>query len=341
MKQHWKTIAISIPIGIVFLWLAFRNVDANEVLSYFEKIEKGWWILWFLTASVFSYLVRAERWMLLVGDDRHKAKRSSFIAGLFFGYLMNYAVPRLGEVSRCMYVSKKDEISTVSLIGTVVLERVLDTLVLIVFVVFLFIYVLTEEDTIIRLFGEENANLINKLGSWQSVVLGLVGLAIVYFGSKIIHKLLTVLSHKDTVIGKVATKVNGLFIVFVNGLTNIKKIHNWPYFVFLTVLLWFCYMLMAYIPFYMFSMQQVYQLGLADAAILMILASVGVALPSPGAIGTYHWFVKQTLLVLYGVPETVGLAYAFITHSAMLLIVLTFTPLFLLINTFNLRKKNR
>jgi hypothetical protein len=98
---------------------------------------------------------------------------------------------------------------------------------------------------------------------------------------------------------------------------------------------------MAYIPFYMFSMQETYNLGLADATTLMILASIGVVLPSPGAIGTYHWFVKQTLLVLFGVPETIGLAYAFVTHSAMLLIVIGGTPLFLFINTFNLRKKNR
>ena len=102
--------------------------------------------------------------MLLVGEDRTKANRSSFIAGIFFGYLMNYIIPRLGEVSRCMYVSKKDDISTVSLIGTVVLERVIDVMMLLIMVVFLFVYVITEQETVVRLFGTENAELINKIG---------------------------------------------------------------------------------------------------------------------------------------------------------------------------------
>lgn len=341
MKQHWKTIAVSIPVGILFLWLAFKNVNVDEVLSYFNKIEKGWWIFWFILISVSSYIIRSERWLLLLGDDRVKARRSSFIAGLFFGYLMNYAVPRLGEVSRCMYVNRKDGISTVSLIGTVVLERVLDTLVLLGFVIFLFIYVLTEQETVTRLFGEENAQLLSQIGSWKSVLIGIAGVVTVYFGFKLFKMLLSKLEKKDSLLGKIATKINGLLNIFVTGITNVKKIHNWPYFILLTVLLWLCYMLMAYIPFYMFSMQEAYHLGLADAATLMILASIGVALPSPGAIGTYHWFVKQTLLVLFGVPETIGLAYAFVTHSSMLLIVMIFTPVFMFINTFNLRKKNR
>jgi len=341
VKQNWKTIAISIPIGGLFLWLAFRNVDLNEVLSYFGKIEKGWWIFWFILVSVSSYLIRAERWMLLVGEDRLKAHRSSFVAGTFFGYMMNYIIPRLGEVSRCMYVSKKDEISAVSLIGTVVLERVIDTLMLLFMVVFLFVYVITEQETVVRLFGTENAELMNKIGSFESILVGFAILVAVYFLFKAGMTLLKTMEKKESVIGSLAKKTRGLISVFSTGLSNIKKVHNWPYFIVLTSLLWSCYIMMAYIPFYMFSMQEVYHLGIADSAILMVLAAVGVALPSPGAIGTYHWFVTQTLFVLYNVPETVGLAYAFVTHSAMLLLVMGLTPIFLFINTFILRKKNR
>jgi glycosyltransferase 2 family protein len=341
VKQNWKTIAISIPIGGLFLWLAFKNVDFNEVLSSFGKIEKGWWIFWFIFVSVSSYLIRAERWMLLIGENREKAHRTTFIAGTFFGYMMNYIIPRLGEVSRCMYVSKKDDISTVSLIGTVVLERVIDTLMLLLMVVFLFVYVITEDETVIRLFGTKNADLINKIGSWQSILVGLALLIAVYYLLKLVMMGLRKMESKESMIGSIAKKINGLIAVFSTGLSNIKKVHNWPYFIVLTILLWVCYIMMAYIPFYMFSMQETYHLGIADSAILMVLAAVGVALPSPGAIGTYHWFVTQTLFVLYNVPEPIGLAYAFVTHTSMLVLVMGLTPIFLFINTFILRKKNR
>lgn len=339
MKKHWKTIAISIPIGAVFIWLAVKNVQFDELGAYFEKIHYGW-IPWFVFFSVASYVIRGERWILLLGDERKKANRSSFYAGTMFGYLMNYVIPRIGEVSRCMYVSKKDGIPTLALIGTVVLERVIDTLMLLIMVIFLFVYVITEENTIVRLFGEQNAQLIFNAGSWQTAILILGSIVIAALAYWLGMKLLKQLALSESVFGKISQKILGLLLVFSDGLSNIKRVHNWPYFIFLTILMWFCYVMMSYIPFSMFNMQETYHLGIADAAVLMVLAAVGVAMPSPGAVGTYHWFVKQTLFVLYAVPEGEGLVYAFVTHTSMLVLVLLISPLFIAINWYSIRKKS-
>jgi hypothetical protein len=286
-------------------------------------------------------MVRAERWILLLGEERVKAKRSSFNAGTLFGYLMNYVIPRLGEVSRCMYVSKKDGIPLLTLIGTVVLERVIDTLMLLLMVVFLFVYVITDEQTIVRLFGEENADIMMNLGSWQSLLMIIGALLISVTLAWLGIKSLGFFSKRENVLGKIALKIYGLTEVFIKGLTNIRKVHNWPYFIFLTALLWTCYVLMMYIPFSMFDFHETYGMGLADSAVVMVLSAVGVALPSPGAVGTYHWFVNQTLFVLFGVPESEGLAFAFVTHSSMLLLVIVIAPIFIALNSFILRKQNR
>lgn len=340
MKKNWKTIAISLPIGALFIWLAVKNVNFDEIGDAFSKIHYGW-IPLFAVFSTLSYILRAERWMLLLGEERSKANRSTFYAGTMFGYLMNYVIPRIGEVSRCVYVSKKDEIPTLKLIGTVVLERVIDTLMLLVMVVFLFVYVITDSETIIRLFGEKNAELILGAGSWQTAFIGFGVLVFVIVAYVLVRKLLTVLAKQESFAGKISIRILGLIQVFIDGLTNIKKVHNWPYFVFLTVVMWVCYVMMTYVPFSMFNMQETFHLGIADAATLMVLAAIGVALPSPGGIGTYHWFVKQTLFVLFAVPESEGLVYAFVTHSSMLVLVLIISPIFIGINTFISRKKNR
>ncbi len=340
MKENWKKIAFSIPIGALFLWLAFKNVDINEVLESFSQISYGW-LPGFIFFSTLSYLVRAERWILLLGEERHKANRSSFHAGTLFGYLMNYVIPRLGEVSRCMYVSKKDGIPALTLIGTVVLERVIDTLMLLIMVVLLFVYVITDEQTIVRLFGEENAGLMMNLGSWQSLFIIIGALLLSILAGWVGIKMLGQMAKKENLLGKMALKIYGLVEVFIKGLTNIRKVHNWPYFILLTAILWTCYVLMMYIPFSMFDFHDTYGLGLADSAVVMVLSAVGVALPSPGAVGTYHWFVKQTLFVLFNVPESEGLAFAFVTHSSMLLLVVVIAPIFIALNSFILRKQIR
>ncbi|TNE71819.1 flippase-like domain-containing protein [bacterium] len=340
MKENWKKIAVSIPIGALFLWLAFKNVDVDEVLKSFENISYGW-IPGFIFVSVLSYLVRAERWILLLGEERAKAHRSTFNAGVFFGYLMNYIIPRLGEVSRCMYVSKKDSIPLLTLIGTVVLERVIDTLMLLMMVIILFVYVITDEHTIISLFGKENAEILLGMGSYESVglIVGIIvaGIFFMWLGMKI----LKVVANREDFFGKMAQKISGLLDVFIKGLTNIRKVHNWPYFIILTAILWLCYTLMVLIPISMFDLGAQYGIGFADSAIIMVLSAIGVALPSPGAIGTYHWFVKQTLYVLYNVPEIIGLAYAFVTHSSMLLLILVAAPIGIGLNSFILRKRDR
>ena len=337
MKKNWKTIAISIPIAVLFIWLALKNVDFKELSKSFSQIQYGW-IPLFVLFSVGSYWIRAERWILLLGEERPKARRSSFFAGTMFGYMMNYIIPRVGEVSRCVYVSKKDSIPTLSLIGTVVLERVIDTLMLLAMIVFLFMYVITEEKTIINLFGEDNAQLILNAGSSQTVfiIIGVVLIGVLSFW--LFNKALKHLANKESVIGGFAQKVLGLFQIFIDGMTNIKRIHNWPYFIFLTVAMWVCYIMMTYVPFSMF-VENNYHLGIMDGAIVMILAAIGVTLPSPGGIGTYHWFVKQTLFVLYAIPESDGLVFAFVTHTSMFILVLLMTPILIGINTYILKKR--
>lgn len=125
----------------------------------------------------------------------------------------------------------------------------------------------------------------------------------------------------------------------MDGLFAIRHLRQWPYFTGLTILIWAGYVIMAYIPFVAFNLHEDYGLGLEAALVIMTISSVGVALPSPGGIGTYHWFVRQGLLVLYGVPAANALAYAFVTHAVMMGVVVVTTPVILVWNK-GLKRKN-
>src|SRR5690625_7855462 len=79
---------------------------------------------------VFRHYLRAERWKLFLPDPERKVLRSTLFAGVMLGYLVNYLVPRLGELSRPVYVARKNGLSPGKLIGTIVAERLFDLFVL-------------------------------------------------------------------------------------------------------------------------------------------------------------------------------------------------------------------
>jgi len=79
--------------------------------------------------------------------------------------------------------------------------------------------------------------------------------------------------------------------------------------------MWFCYTLLAYIPLLMLNMPDRFDIGLTDSWSLMILGSIGIALPSPGGTGTYHYITKLALVSLYAVDEATAVIYAILAHG--------------------------
>ena len=91
---------------------------------------------------------------------------------------------------------------------------------------------------------------------------------------------------------------------------------------------------MMYIPFWMFDLPVRFDLGWADAAILTMASAVALSIPTPGGIGSYHYFISFSLGILYMVPEPTGLAFATITHAATLTLVILIAPAALAIDKF-------
>jgi hypothetical protein len=85
-----------------------------------------------------------------------------------------------------------------------------------------------------------------------------------------------------------------------------------------TVGMWAGYLLMAYLPFKMLHLAEPYGIGIVDAWALMAIGALGILVPSPGGIGSYHYITEQALVHLYGVPAAEALTYAVLTHGAQL-----------------------
>ncbi len=331
MKKKYVRFAISVLIAGIFLWLALKDVSFYEVRLTVEKLTY-YWLFPYLVVTLLSHYLRAERWRQLIEQDGVKTSRMTLFSGVMIGYLVNYAVPRLGEVSRSVYVGNREQISRTKLVGTVVLERLLDLLVMLILMVFVFVYLFRDYTLFALIVGEDAVSWLLAIGTYEGFFYLLLFFLFIVVLLFLIYFAIRILGRWIPVIADIMTFVTDTSKKFIQGILTIKEIKNWPLFVLLTIGIWFCYVLMTYIPFTAFNMHLEYDLGLQEAMVITVISALGIALPSPGGIGTYHWIVSRSLLLLFAVPEAVGVAYAIVTHLVMMIIILISTPIIYAIN---------
>lgn len=329
MKNAIKWL-VSLAIASLFLWLTLKGQNWNEIYTSLRTMPLGW-VAPFAGVTLLSHFLRAERWKILVENEGDKTTRSTMFAGVMLGYLVNYTIPRLGEVSRCVYVAKKDNIKTSKLVGVVVMERIIDAVVLLLVCFFVFLFIISDSRTLIALFGYDPTGWQTILAIISFLGLGLLGIYVLIRYKKAHPTVET--KHKFL------SGILGLVYSLIDGIISIRKVNNWPYFLLLTAGIWTSYVFMTWFPMQAVTEGVVPELGILEALTVMAISSIGIVLPSPGGIGTYHFFVEKALTVLFMASSTHALTYAFASHTMMFLVIVISSPLILIVNFFLSRTK--
>lgn len=324
MKRIGKLL-LALALAGFFFWLAFRNVDLGYLWAHIKQISL-WWIAPFAVVLVLSNVFRAERWMLLVEHEKKDLDHLTFTAGVFNGYFFNLVGPRFGEVSRPLYVARREDISPSKLIGTIVVERVFDTLTMVILLIITIVYLISDKNLLQQVFGKKAMAIFTghiPLFSVLWVVAAIAGVLIIGYAA---WKGMKFMAGRSETLNDWFVKIKLFLNNFKEGLMAVRQVKHWGLFILYTALIWICYIVMAYIPFWMFNMQHVFGLGMLQAVIITVVSSIGMAMPSPAGLGTYEYFVKNTMVVLFGVPAVVSLAYATITHMMNILLIILLTP---------------
>ncbi|MEX2585279.1 MAG: lysylphosphatidylglycerol synthase transmembrane domain-containing protein [Balneolaceae bacterium] len=307
-------ILISVTISLGLLWLALMQVDHQEFLAQLSEVSMGWTVP-FLFALVLSHYLRAERWRLLLERD-HLPSRTTLFAGVMIGYMANYILPRLGEISRPLYVGRRQGSGSGKLFGTIVLERVIDLIALGILLAVLAWAFSRDPGLFDRLLGsEDRAKLI-------LVLIPVVILSGAFLFGWLV-RLLKRNRNRTERFHPLLEKGSGFLIHLWDGFVAIRHLKQWPLFLVYTVGIWFGYAVMTYLPFHMLDLHSTFQLGLREAAVITIFSAVGVAIPTPGGAGSYHLLVQQGLWYLYSVPLSAALTYATVTHAVTFLFVVS------------------
>src|SRR2546428_1864148 len=295
------------------LYFAFKGQDLHKLVTELKQANY-FWVALAATVTLLAHLVRAIRWNMLIKPLGHTPKTIDTFNAVMIGYMANLAFPRLGEVTRCGTLTKTDNIAINKLIGTIIVERVIDLLSL---VVILFLTVLLQFH-LISSFIYDNLlkGIVEKLVSNQSLLIGLVlfCLATVIIAVSLYKRYK--LQLQASAFGQ---KIIGLFSGISKGLTSISMVESKGMFIFYNIALWFLYLLSTYIMF--FAISATAGLSLLTGLFVLTVGSLGMAAPVQRGIGAFYLIVLKGL-VLYNIPEAEGLVYATISHGTQTIMVI-------------------
>lgn len=326
--------SIFLAIGILLLYFAFKGVDFNTLVDDL-KSANYYWVLLSLLFAFISYVSRAYRWKLLIEPLNYNPPVKNVFYALMLGYLANLAFPRIGEISRCGSLTKSDKIPMDSLIGTVIIERAMDMVVLLFLLFVIFIAKLESFGLFIKenVFIPISKKFINTVDFsiyYWLLIIFVIGAAIglFYFFRKRFKRV------------RIILKIRKIIRGVISGIKTVTKMRSRSAFLFHTVVIWLMYFLMTYVV--IFSIPATQELKLIDALFLLVIGGLGMSAPVQGGIGAFHWIISSGL-ALYGISKAEGLVFATIQHESQLILVLilgTFSVFALFINSRRKRKNN-
>ena len=299
MKKTVKYL-ISTAFAVTLLWFSFRDV---EWAGFIEGLKSCRWefIVLSMAGGAFAFWLRGVRWrQLLLPLDPNTSRITTF-NGINIGNISNFIFPRIGEFVRCGVITRRTTVTYDKVLGTVVLERSWELLVMLLM---LALVLVLGYECFGSFFVEQIwTPLSQKLNMWW-VVAAVV--AMIAASAALIWKYKT----RNAFLGKVAGIFKGLLQGFSSCLRMDRK---WLFFAY-TAFIWLVYWFMAACT--VWAAPFLSHLDVVDALFLSLVGGLGFAVPVPGGIGAFHFIIGLTLSTIYGVPMETGIIYATISHTS-------------------------
>lgn len=298
-----KTLKTLFPLllGVFILYIIYDDFNFSQIWTSLKEMN----MFWFSVTTFFiilSHVIRGLRWKLALKPLGLNPESSVSINSIFVSYAANLVVPRFGEVSRCVILEQYNRIPFAQSLGTLVTERLIDTLVVILMTTIA-----------VALQWHVFIEFINKVGI-ATPGDDIVGWVIIALSAAAIAAMLYLFMRKMAI----WKKIRSFITRFSDGLLSITKMKNGWLFILETLGIWFCYFMQFYLCFFYFPFTE--NLSFLAGLLLFVAGSIAVVVPTPNGAGPWH-FAVITIMTLYGVSETDASIFAFIVHSTQTLIV--------------------
>jgi uncharacterized protein (TIRG00374 family) len=303
-----KRFLIGILLSAVFLYLFLRNTD---LASIWREMKQGspWWLFLCTAMSLFGYIFRAWRWKYFFVAAPRAPRLVNLTTTTVIGFAVNTVFPaKIGEVVRPYLLGARENIPKTTALATIVVERVFDSLTVVLILVTYLLILLRPE----QLSAEARASISELKRAGVIVFAVIVAVVSVLYTMKtrpaafkrFVQKIERFLPQR------VARSIDEIVDSFISGLSilhdprTLFKISYWSVGLWLIICTSFWAGVRAYVPDFDFT----------NTFLIMILLAIGVAVPTPGAVGSYHLACKIGLARFFGVPEDEAGAIALVVH---------------------------
>jgi len=302
-----------LSLAALLMWLSFRGIDFGQLWSVLKKANY-WWILPAVVFSLLSFLIRARRWSLLIEPLGYNPGLTHTYHAVATGYFANMIFPRLGEVAKCAALSRKENIPFDKLVGTMLIERTIDILTVLVILGATLVAGTTATGSFLseNVFMPAEEKISSSLGS--ATIVTVIAILLIVTAIVMFFMLREKLSVRP-VFKKMYSFSDGLF----SGLKTIGKLKRKWEFMLHTLLLWVAYFFMSYFP--LLCLESTSHLGVGATMFILVIGSFGMAAPVQSGLGAYHWIVSRGMLVAYAIPLEEGLAYATLEHESQMILI--------------------
>jgi len=314
MNKHLRTIiqySFFLGLGIFLAWWSIKDLTAENKSQIRDALKTAkYWLLIPVFAILFSsHFIRALRWRLLIHSLGYTPSRINTFFAVMIGYLTNQAVPRLGEVVKCTLLTRYEKIPADKLIGTIILERIIDAItLLIIFGITLVIQPDIYSQLTEAIFNPK-ADPNHKSISSSLVLLIVVGIIFIVIAIWMIKK-----KKNFNDLGALFKQI-GMRIW--QGISAVKHLRKRKQFILYTIILWTLYLSGGYLGF--LALKETNAYGIREAFTVLSAGSIGM-IATPGGIGAYAYLLQQTMIV-YGLNEGIALAFGWILWLAQTAVI--------------------
>lgn len=298
-KNTAKFLKIVLPLllGILLVWYSLSKISVEELITYFKNADY-FYISLGLFFGLLSHLSRAYRWKFMIEPLGYTLRLPNSIMAVFATYLVNYTIPRAGEITRATILTNYEGVPFEKGFGTIVAERIADMLVMIgIISITLFL----EFEFIYQFFAERFEP--------QKMIFGLI------FGLVLLTFLFLFLKRSQS---GIAIKVRSFVAGLVEGIMTIFKMKKKWAFIFHTLFIWGMYVLMFYVT--SLALEETSHLPFAAILIGFISASFSIAATN-GGIGSYPVAVYAAFSI-FAIAKEPSIAFGWIMWSSQTFMII-------------------
>lgn len=287
-------------LGIGILWWMYRGTDWRDFMHCVSHEMHWGWMALSLVFGVLPQLFRAWRWRMALKPLGEQPRARVCADAIFLSYASSLVVPRIGEVARCGTLKKYDGVSFSKSLGTVLTERLVDSVMVILLTAVAVLSQLPVLLQFLRTTGMSLDQVLCRFTGTGYVVTVLCAVAVLGFGYYL-FKNLSFFSKSREIARNIWT-----------GIRSLRDVKNLPLYLFYSLGIWVGYYLHFYIAFFCFD----FTCGINPVAAFLIfcVGTFAVLVPTPNGAGPWHFAVK-TMLILYGVAEPQAILFALVVHT--------------------------